>query len=182
MRWLERDSQPGFADLFEWNGVNSTQAVPFVTILTYTRFLSPDGRCYSFDEQANGYARGEGVGCIFLKRLDDALADGDTIRAIVRNSGSNQDGRTPGISFPSKIAQEMLTKGVYTRAGLDPLETSYVEAHGNGTQAGDPIETSAISAAIAMDRPIDKPLIIGSVKANIGHLYVYSGLLNCTLR
>lgn len=139
-------------------------------------FLSPEGRCYSFDERASGYARGEGVGCIILKRLDHALADKDPIRAVVRMTGSNQDGRTPGISFPSRTAQMALIKSVYERAGLDPLQTSYVEAHGTGTQAGDPIEMSAISETMCSKLSADKPLAIGSVKTNIGHLEAASGI------
>ena len=144
--------------------------------LTFSRFLSPDGRSYSFDERANGYARGEGVGCIMLKPLSAALADGDTIRAVVRHTGSNQDGRTPGISFPSRDAQMALAKRVYEQSGLDPLHTTYVEAHGTGTQAGDPIEASAISEAIACKRPSDTPLVIGSVKSNVGHMEGASGI------
>ncbi|KAK6211719.1 polyketide synthase [Colletotrichum tabaci] len=144
--------------------------------LSAMRFLSPEGRCYSFDERASGYARGEGVGCVLLKRLDHALADKDPIRAVVRMTGSNQDGRTPGISFPSRVAQMALIKSVYERAGLDPLQTSYIEAHGTGTQAGDPIETSAISETMCSERSADEPLVIGSVKTNIGHLEAASGI------
>lgn len=116
------------------------------------------------------------MGCILLKRVDHALADGDPIRAIIRMTGSNQDGRTPGISFPSKTAQMALIKSVYERAGLNPLETTYVEAHGTGTQAGDPIETSAISEVMCPGRPPEAPLTVGSVKANIGHLEAASGI------
>ena len=96
------------------------------------RFLSPDGRCYTFDERANGYARGEGVGVLLLKPLSDALRDGDTVRAVIRGTGSSQDGRTPGITMPNGLAQEELIRSVYERAGLDPLGTSYVECHGTG--------------------------------------------------
>ncbi|TVY20485.1 Reducing polyketide synthase FUB1 [Lachnellula arida] len=138
------------------------------------RLLSPDGKSYSFDARGNGYARGEGVGCIVLKPLDIAIADGDTIRAVIRHTGANQDGKTPGITFPSRDAQINLARTVYEQAGLNPLETTYVEAHGTGTQAGDPIETSAIAESIARGR--DKPLIIGSVKSNVGHLEGASGI------
>jgi acyl transferase domain-containing protein len=92
--------------------------------------VNPDGRCYVFDDRGSGYARGEGVSTIILKRLDDALADGDNIHAVIANSGSNQDGKTVGISVPSGIAQAALMKSVYSRAGLDPADTHYVEAHG----------------------------------------------------
>ncbi|KAI5201833.1 hypothetical protein E4T39_05064 [Aureobasidium subglaciale] len=109
-------------------------------------FLFFEGRCYSFDERAEGYGRGEGVGCIMLKLLEYVLRDGDTIRAVVRNTGSNQDGKTPGITFPSGDAQTTLIRTVYAKVGLDPSETNYVEAHGTGTQAGEPIEAAALSA------------------------------------
>ena len=93
-------------------------------------FLSPDGRCYSFDERANGYARGEGFGVVVIKLLSDAIKDGDTIRAVIRSTSSNQDGRTPGITQPSRDAQESLIKSTYEKAGLDPRATRYFEAHG----------------------------------------------------
>ena len=96
-------------------------------------FISPDSRCFSFDNRANGYGRGEGVGVLVLKRLGDALNDGDTIRAVVRATGSNQDGRTPGITQPSRDAQERLIKETYQKAKLDMQTTRYVEAHGTGT-------------------------------------------------
>ena len=92
--------------------------------------MSPDGRCYSFDERGNGFGRGEGAACVILKPLNEALKNGDTIRAIIRNSGTNQDGKTSGITLPSEKAQCELIDHLYTSAGLDPLETSYVESHG----------------------------------------------------
>ena len=117
-----------------------------------------------------------------MKPLVAALKDGDTIRAVIRNTGVNQDGKTPGISFPSKDAQERLIRTVYEGAGLNPLHTTYVEAHGIGTQAGDPIKTSAISAAISHGR--EDALLIGSVKSNVGHTGGASGimgLIKCVL-
>jgi acyl transferase domain-containing protein len=141
-----------------------------------SRFLSPEGRCYSFDDRAEGYGRGEGVGCIMLKPLEHALRDRDTIRAIVRNTGSNQDGKTPGITFPSGDAQTALIRSVYAKAGLNPSETAYVEAHGTGTQAGDPIEAGALSAVFGKSRPEGDRLRIGSVKSNLGHLEGASGV------
>lgn len=141
-------------------------------------FLSPDGKCHSFDQKANGYGRGEGAGCVVLKRLDDALKDGDVIRAVIRNTGINQDGKTPGVTFPSVKAQEALACKVYAEAGLDPLETTYVEAHGTGTQAGDPVEASALFATFGKGR--SEPVRVGSVKSNVGHL-VSLRLLLCSL-
>ncbi|CAG8364717.1 unnamed protein product [Penicillium salamii] len=144
--------------------------------MSMMKFLSPDGRCYAFDERANGYARGEGVAVLLLKRLDDALADGDTIRAIIRGTGCNQDGKTPGITMPNGASQEALIRSVYQKTGLDPLETSYVECHGTGTQAGDTTETGALRRVFCSDRQLSSPLVIGSIKTNIGHLEGASGL------
>ena len=132
--------------------------------LSNLTFLSQDSRCFSFDDRANGYGRGEGVSVIVLKRLSDALEDGDTIRAVLRSTGSNQDGRTPGITQPSEAAQELLIRQTYQKAKLDMGLTGYVEAHGTGTmvsrfvsnlprlvlnhiQLGDPIEANAIGEA-----------------------------------
>ena len=94
--------------------------------------LSKDSHSYSFDKRANGYARGEGVGAVVIKRLDDAIANGDTIRAVIRSSSSNQDGKTPGILQPSKDAQARLIRDTYEKAGLDMGVTRYFEAHGTG--------------------------------------------------
>ena len=113
---------------------------------------------------------------MLLKRLDDALADGDTIRAIIRGTGCNQDGKTPGITMPNGVSQEDLIRSVYTKTGLDPLETSYVECHGTGTQAGDTTETGALKTVFGSGRQLRNPLMIGSVKTNIGHLEGASGL------
>lgn len=138
-------------------------------------FLSPDGKCYSFDSRANGYSRGEGVGVVLLKPLKKALADGNTIRGVIRASGVNQDGRTPGMTVPSKSAQEALIRSVYESAGLDLSDTDYVEGHGTGTAQGDPIEAGAIGAAW-QERISNAPLYIGAVKSNIGHLEGASGV------
>jgi acyl transferase domain-containing protein len=111
-----------------------------------------------------------------LKPLDTAIRDGNTIRAVIRHVGSNQDGKTMGISLPSKSAQEDLIRRLYTEAGLETRETSYVETHGTGTQAGDPLEAGALASIFAEGRSTDNPLIIGSVKTNIGHTEGLSGL------
>ena len=144
--------------------------------MSMMRMLSPDGRCYTFDSRANGYSRGEGVGCLLLKPLQDAVRDGDTIRAIIRGTGSNSDGRTQGITMPSKEQQEALIRSVYAKARIDPAETDFVECHGTGTPAGDPLETEAVSRAFCEDRQRQNPLRIGSVKTNIGHLEGASGV------
>lgn len=97
---------------------------------------NPDGKCYVFDSRGAGYGRGEGVVSFILKRLDDAVHDGDKIHALIKNSGLNQDGKTAGISLPNSVAQANLMRQVYRGAGLNPRDTAYVEAHGTGTQAG----------------------------------------------
>jgi acyl transferase domain-containing protein len=133
-------------------------------------FLSPDGRCYSFDDGGNGCGRGEGIGCIILKPLEEALKSGDNIRAVIRNSGSNQDGKTSGITLPNGKAQVELMENLYQFAGLDPLETSYIEAHGTGTAAGDPIEACSLAKVFSAKRSIGDVLKVGSIKSNNGHL------------
>ncbi|CAK49166.1 uncharacterized protein An03g05140 [Aspergillus niger] len=138
--------------------------------------LSRDSHSYSFDKRANGYARGEGVGAVVIKRLDDAIADGDSVRAVIRSSSSNQDGRTPGILQPSKDAQVRLIRDTYQKAGLDMGVTRYFEAHGTGTPIGDPIEARAIGTAFRSYRSEQAPLHVGSVKSNIGHLEGASGI------
>lgn len=122
--------------------------------------LSPDGRSYSFDARGNGYGRGEGICAVILKRFDDAVRDGDTIRGIIRSSGTNQDGRTPGISQPNKEAQASLIEDVYARAGLDMSKTRYFEAHGTGTPIGDPLEAEAISSAFRHARKDGEPIYV----------------------
>ncbi|KAL5356300.1 hypothetical protein BJX96DRAFT_171483 [Aspergillus floccosus] len=140
-------------------------------------FLSPDGKCFAFDERANGYGRGEGVATVVLKRLDDALAAGDPIRAIIRGSASNQDGKTETLTSPSQAAQEALMRDCYANAGLDPRETQYFEAHGTGTATGDPIEMGAITSVFESHRrSVQDALRVGSVKTNIGHTEATSGL------
>ncbi|KAI1337734.1 beta-ketoacyl synthase domain-containing protein [Xylariaceae sp. FL0016] len=136
--------------------------------------LSPDGISYSFDSRANGYSRGEGFGVVVMKRLSDALRDGDTIRALVRNTGSNHDGHSPGLTQPTKDAQVQLMRQTY--AGLDPSLTRYIEAHGTGTPVGDPIEASAIGEIFARHRTEEDPLYVGAMKSNVGHLEGAAGI------
>lgn len=156
-------------------GVNVIEYPPTLYGMSNLGFLSPDGKCYSFDHRANGYSRGEGVGVVILKPLKKALEDGDTIRAVIRSTGVNQDGRTPGMTLPSKAAQEKLIRSVYDSAGLDLTTTGFVEAHGTGTPRGDPVEAAAIAAAWN-DRKSETPLYIGAIKSNVGHLEGTSGV------
>ncbi|KAJ5429590.1 hypothetical protein N7491_006606 [Penicillium cf. griseofulvum] len=142
----------------------------FTQRLSYMHMMSPDGISHSFDESANGYGRGEGIGAVLLKPLSAALADGDNIRAVIRGTGINQDGRTPGITLPSPTSQANLIRSVYERHGVSMRDTSYFEAHGTGTPAGDPLELSAVGMTLGEARtPTDEPLYIGSVKTNLGH-------------
>jgi acyl transferase domain-containing protein/NADPH:quinone reductase-like Zn-dependent oxidoreductase/acyl carrier protein len=136
--------------------------------------LSPNGRCHAFDARADGYVRAEGGGMVVLKPLGAALAAGDPIRAVIRGTGVNSDGRTPGLSLPNKAAQATLLRDIYARFGLDCSELVYVEAHGTGTPAGDPIEAWALGSVLGANRA--EPLVIGSVKTNIGHLEAGSGM------
>ncbi|KAE8858793.1 hypothetical protein PTNB73_08273 [Pyrenophora teres f. teres] len=144
--------------------------------LSNLQFLSPDSLCYSFDHRANGYSRGEGFGVIVLKPLSQALSNNDTIRAVIRASSSNQDGRTPGITQPSGDAQALLIRETYEKAGLDLGTTRFFEAHGTGTQIGDTTEAAAIHSVFGKYRSPEEPLIVGAVKSNIGHLEGASGL------
>ncbi|KAI2470151.1 ketoacyl-synt-domain-containing protein [Annulohypoxylon bovei var. microspora] len=144
--------------------------------MTALNFLSPDGKCFTFDARANGYGRGEGIGIVVLKRLRDAIRDNDNIRGVIRGSSVNQDGRTPGITLPSSEAQLRNIKTVYKRAGLPVDNTAYVECHGTGTQAGDFRELKAISDAFCADRASSNPIYVGSIKTNIGHLEGCAGI------
>ncbi|CAK7206872.1 hypothetical protein SEUCBS139899_009678 [Sporothrix eucalyptigena] len=138
--------------------------------------LGSDGRCYTFDERANGYGRGEGAGVIVLKRLKDAIASNDTIRAVIRATASNQDGHTQGITLPSQARQVQNMSDIYRKSGLDITRTAYMECHGTGTQVGDVKETQAATELFCKHRTTENPLIIGSVKTNIGHLEGSAGV------
>lgn len=139
------------------------------------RMLNSEGKCFTFDSRGSGYGRGEGVATVIVKRLSDAIQDGDNIHAVIRNSASNQDGKTNGITLPSLDAQEALIRFVYNTAGLDPRDTLYVEAHGTGTVAGDAAEIKSIGNVFSEHRR-DRNLYVGSVKTNLGHTEAASGL------
>jgi phthiocerol/phenolphthiocerol synthesis type-I polyketide synthase C len=139
--------------------------------------LSPRGRCRAFDATGDGYVRSEGGAFVLLKPLDQALADGDTIHAVIAGSGVNSDGHSHGgISVPTAAMQAELLRTVYRRAGVDPRSLAYLEAHGTGTAVGDPIEARALIESVSGERPATDPLLIGSVKTNIGHLETASGM------
>ncbi|KAJ5155838.1 polyketide synthase [Penicillium capsulatum] len=144
--------------------------------LSNLHMTSKDGLSKSFAEGASGYGRGEGIAAVILKPLHDALRDGDTIRSVIRGTGVNQDGHTAGITLPNSDAQEDLIRSTYRQAGLDLRDTSYFEAHGTGTAAGDPLELSAVAKTFGAVREAGDDLYVGSVKSNIGHLEGAAGL------
>ncbi|KAI1129792.1 putative polyketide synthase [Nemania abortiva] len=157
-------------------GCNVTMSPEFFVWLSNMDFLSPESRCYSFDHRANGYARGEGVVVIVLSRLSLALDCEYTIRAVIRSTASNEDGRTSSITQPSQVAQERLIRETYDKEGLSMQHTRFFEAHGTGTPVGDPIEAQAIGSVFRQFRSPGAPLYVGAVKSNIGHLEGASGL------
>ncbi len=168
-----------------WNGESTLAMAGSVNLLidptTFVSFsnlsmLSPDSRCMAFDAQANGFARGEGVGVVILKPLSRAVADGDRIYATILATAVNQDGHNQGLTFPSQASQEKILSDIYAKSGIAPERLSYLEAHGTGTQAGDPVETNAIGHVLGQCRLEGQDLLIGSVKTNIGHLEPAAGI------
>ena len=164
----------GEVDLALAGGVNAILTPVITESFAQAGMLSPDGRCKTFDAAADGYVRGEGCGMVALKRLADAEADGDRIWAVVRGSAVNQDGASAGLTVPNGPAQERVISEALERAGLEPAEVDYLEAHGTGTELGDPIEVHAAAAAYGRGR--ERPLLIGSVKTNVGHLEAAAGI------
>ncbi len=154
-------------------GVNAILAPEVTLHFCRARMMAADGRCKTFDRSADGYVRGEGCGLVVLKRLADALADGDRVRAVIAGSAVNQDGRSAGLTAPNGLAQEAVIRKALAAAGVEGRDVGYVEAHGTGTALGDPIEIQALAAALGPDRP---PLAVGSVKTNIGHLEAAAGV------
>ncbi|OAP55326.1 hypothetical protein AYL99_10299 [Fonsecaea erecta] len=147
--------------------------------LSRGQFLSKTGNCKTFDDAADGYCRGDGAGTVILKRLEDAEADNDPILAVILGTGTNHSADAVSITHPHAGAQEYLFKKILTECSLDPHDVSYVEMHGTGTQAGDAIEMESVLNAFApasRQRPPDRPLYLGSVKANVGHGEAASGI------
>ncbi|KAJ4296344.1 hypothetical protein N0V90_006389 [Kalmusia sp. IMI 367209] len=136
--------------------------------------LSPTSECHTFDASADGYGRAEGIGALYVKRLSDALRDGDPIRSVVRASAINANGKTAGIALPSADGQEAVVRKAMTKAGLSPDDISYLECHGTGTKVGDAIEVEGLSRVF--NRSPDRRLVIGSVKSNVGHSEAASGI------
>ncbi|WP_408891269.1 type I polyketide synthase [Myxococcus faecalis] len=140
------------------------------------RSQSPTGRCRTFDAAADGYVRGEGCGVVVLKRLSDALADKDPVLAVIRGGAVNHDGPSGGLTVPSGPAQEAVIRRALANAGVEPAQVDYVEAHGTGTPLGDPIEVRALQKVFAPGRDASRPLGLGSIKTNVGHLEAAAGI------
>ncbi|MCP4699162.1 MAG: polyketide synthase, partial [Gammaproteobacteria bacterium] len=154
--------------------IQSTPAV--YVVANRAQMLSPSGRCHTFDQRADGFVPGEGVGVIVLKRLREALADGDNIYGVIRGSGINQDGTTNGITAPSAKSQERLERHVYDTFDIDPEQISMVEAHGTGTKLGDPIEFEALTRAFRKYTDKKAYCALGTIKTNIGHALIAAGI------
>ncbi len=144
--------------------------------MDHAGMLAADGRCKAFDQSADGFVPGEGVGVVVLKRLDDALACGDPIRAVILGTGVNQDGRTNGLTAPSAKSQAALESQVYRRADVDPASITCVETHGTGTKLGDPIEIEALTRVFRAATDARQFCAVGSVKTNIGHTTAAAGV------
>ncbi|MDZ8033646.1 type I polyketide synthase [Nostoc sp. DedSLP04] len=164
------------SDLAIAGGVNRIFSPEVSISFSKARMLSVDGRCKTFDAAANGFVRSEGCGMVILKRLSDAVADGDRILAVIRGSAINQDGRTSGLTVPSGPSQQGVIRQALENAQLTPTDISYIEAHGTGTTLGDPIEIGALGAVFAASHAQTQPLVVGSVKTNLGHLEAAAGI------
>ena len=170
------DLQAGKADLAIAGGVQAILNGRIYELRAESMMLSPDGQCKTFDASADGYVRGEGCGAVILKRLSDAEAAGDRIWAVIRGSAVNHGGASVGLTVPHTPALEQVMETALSDAGVQALDVDYVEAHGTGTAVGDPIELDAVASVYACGRQADQPLLIGSVKTNLGHLESAAGI------
>lgn len=168
--------QLGECDLALAGGANVLLTPATMITFSNAHMLAPDGRCKTFDAAADGYVRGEGCGVIVIKRLEDALRDGDRIRAVIRGSAINQDGASGGLTVPNGVAQQRVITDALKRAGVRAGDVGYLEAHGTGTSLGDPIEAQAAGEVLGAGREPSRPLLIGSAKTNIGHLEAAAGI------
>ncbi len=157
-------------------GVNLMLLPEAHVALSRAQMMAPDGHCKTFDEAADGYVRGEGGGIVVLKKLADAMRDGDRILAVIRGSAVNHDGRSGGLTAPSGPAQMAVIRKALEMARVEPAEIGFVETHGTGTALGDPIEVEALSAVLCEGRDPRQPLLLGAVKTNLGHLEAASGI------
>ena len=168
--------QRGETDVALAGGVNVILPSGVGRVFGEAGFLGRDGRCKTFDARADGYVRGEGCGILVLKRLGDAERDGDRILGVLRGSAVNQDGASAGFTVPRGPSQERVIRDALARAEVAPDSVDYLEAHGTGTELGDPIELQAAAAVYGEGREAERPLLIGSVKTNIGHLESAAGV------
>ncbi|MFI6291654.1 SDR family NAD(P)-dependent oxidoreductase [Nonomuraea sp. NPDC050790] len=166
----------GECDLALAGGVNLMLSPYSFVLLSKFRGLAPDGRCKTFDASADGYGRGEGAGLVVLKRLADAERDGDNVLAVVAGTAVRHDGHSSGMTVPNPASQQAVIAAALEQAGLDPADLDYVEAHGTGTALGDPIELRALEAVVGSAHHPASPLLVGSVKTNIGHLEAAAGI------
>ncbi|MBE9169284.1 acyltransferase domain-containing protein [Pleurocapsales cyanobacterium LEGE 06147] len=157
-------------------GVNLMLSPQVTIAMSKLRALAADGRCKTFDATADGYGRGEGCGMVVLKCLSKAIADGDPILALIQGSAVNQDGRSSGLTVPNGLAQQQVIRAALAQAKVEPTQISYVEAHGTGTPLGDPVEIKTLNAVLGKGRSAEQPLIVGSVKTNVGHLEAAAGI------
>lgn len=171
-----RSLRAGESDLVLAGGVNLILSPYGFVLVSKLRAVSPDGRCKTFDAAADGYARGEGCGILVLKRLSDARHDGDPILGVILGSAVNHDGPSSGITVPNASAQQEVIRAALADARLAPAEIDYVEAHGTGTGLGDPIELRALDAVLGASSGRKEPLMVGSLKTNIGHLEPVAGV------
>ena len=170
------DLQQGKADLAIAGGVQAILNSRIFELRADSMMLSPDGQCKAFDSSANGYVRGEGCGAVVLKRLSDAEADGDRIWAVIRGAAVNHGGASVGLTVPHEPALEKVIEAALSQAGIPASEVDYLEAHGTGTAVGDPIEINAVAKVYGKGRKADQPLLVGSVKTNLGHLESAAGI------
>lgn len=166
----------GDSDMALAGGVNLVLAPEVSMMLSKAHMMAADGRCKTFDAGADGFVRGEGCGVVVLKRLSDAQAANDNILAVIRGWACNQDGRSSGLTAPNGGAQQAVVRQALACGGIKPHQIDYVETHGTGTSLGDPIEVQALAEVLAEGRAKDKPVILGSVKTNIGHLEAAAGV------
>ncbi|MGC0366906.1 polyketide synthase 13 [Rhodococcus sp. 27YEA15] len=170
-----RSLRSGDSNLALAGGVNMLLAPPGTLGFDQTGMLSPDGKLRAFSSNAEGIVRSEGGGLVVLKRLEDAERDGDAILAVIAGSAVNQDGRSNGLLAPNPAAQADVLRFAYRDAGIAPSTVDYIEAHGTGTDLGDPIEADALSRVVGRGRDEDKPALLGSAKTNFGHLEAAAG-------
>ncbi|MEH2381696.1 MAG: amino acid adenylation domain-containing protein [Nostoc sp.] len=176
VHYASQSLQTGESNLCLVGGVNLIfSPVPMIAC-SQTRMMAADGRCKTFDASADGYVRGEGCGVVVLKRLVDALQDGDNVLAVIRGSAVNQDGLTNGLTAPNGPSQQAVIRQALKNAGVEPEQISYVEAHGTGTSLGDPIEVRSLKAVLMPNRQPDQTCWLGSLKTNIGHLEAAAGI------